>query len=218
MHLVHVLARGAVHDAAVQGVIEHVRRDARKLALRLQTLHAKRKVRPIEPGHRLVRIAQIEQPRDVGANARRSRSGERRHNGPLRQLGDEIAHGQIRRAEVLPPLRHAVGLVHRNERDAGLARELDETGIGQALGRNVHDLVRALERAAQHGCLLARRKRGVEVRAPNSRLDKGAHLIAHERHERAYHQGQSAQHDARHLVAHRFSRARRHDCKRVAPG
>ena len=136
--------------------------------------------------------------------------------GALRQLRYEVADSQIRRTEVLPPLRHAVGLVHCHERDDGLAGEVQKARVGQALGRHVHDLVGPRERTAQHGGLLPGRERGVEVGAAHARVQKRAHLVAHERHQRAHHQREALKHDARHLVAHRLAGARGHDRQRVA--
>ncbi len=218
VHLVGVLAGGAVHDPRVARVRQRVAPDPGELALGLHALHAEVQVRAVEPRDHLVGVAQVEQAHDVAAHALGGRGREGRHDGPIRQLLDEVAHGQVRRAEVLAPLRHAVRLVHGHERDGGLACELEEARVGQALRRHVHDLVGARQRAAQHGGLLARRERGVEVGAAHARVEERAHLVAHERHERAHHEREPLHHDAGHLVAHRLARARGHDRQRVAAG
>ena len=197
---------------------ERVAPDPGELALGLQALHAEVEVRAVEPGDHPVRVAQIQKAHDVTPHALGGRGRERRHDGARGQLLDEVADGQVRRAEVLAPLRHAVRLVHGDERDGGLARELEEARVGQPLRGHVHDLVRARQRAAQHGGLLAGRERGVEVGAAHARVKERAHLIAHERHERAHHEREALHHDAGHLVAHRFAGARGHDRQRVAAG
>ncbi len=216
VHLVGVLAGGAVHDAAVARMLQRVAGDARDLALRIEPLNAEVQVRAVEARDHLVGVAQVEQAHDVGAHARGGRGRERRHDGTARQLRDEIADGQIRRAEILAPLRHAVRLVHGDERDGRCLRELEEPRIGQTLRRHVHDLVGAVQRAAQHGGLLPGRERGVEVGAADAGVQKRANLVAHQRHERAHHQRQAVHHHAGHLVAHRLARARGHDSQRVA--
>ena len=216
VQLLHILARGAVDDAAFRGVFQRVGGDAGQLALRLQALHAEEEVRAVEPGHRLVGVAQTQKAHDVAPHARGGRGGERRDDRTRGQLRDEVADGEVRRTEVLPPLRHAVRLVHSHERDARGSGELEEARIGKALGRHVHDLVGPLRRTAQHGGLLAGRERGVQIRPAHARVDERAHLIAHERHERADHKREAVQHDAGHLIADRLARARGHDRQRVA--
>ena len=216
VHLVGVLAGGAVHDAAVARMLQRVAGDARDLALRIEPLHAEVQVRAVEARDHLVGVAQVEQAHDVGAHARGGRGRERRHDGTARQLRDEIADGQIRRAEILAPLGHAVRLVHGDERDGRPLREFEEPRIGQPLRRHIHDLVGAVQRAAQHGGLLPGRERGIEVGAAYAGVQKRAHLVAHQRHERAHYQRQTVHNHAGYLVAHRLARARGHDRQRVA--
>ena len=218
VHLVGVFASRAVHDAAFQGMLQRIGGDARDLALGFQTFDAEVEVRAVEPGDHLVGVAKIQKAHDVAPHALRGRGRERRHGGPFRKLTYEVADGQIRRAEVLAPLRNAVRLVHGDERQGRLAGEREEARVGQALGRHVHDLIGARQGAAKHRRLLPRRERGVEVGAAHAGVQQGPHLVAHERHERAHHQRQAVQHDARHLVAHRLARPRGHDRERVAPG
>ena len=197
---------------------ERVASNPGELALGLQALHAEVEVRAVEARDHPVRVAQIQKAHDVTPHALGGRGRERRHDGARGQLLYEVADGQVRRAEVLAPLRHAVRLVHGDKRDGGLARELEEARVGQPLRRHVHDLVRARQRAAQHGGLLAGRERGVEVGTAHARVEERAHLVAHKRHERAHHEREALHHDAGHLVAHRLAGARGHDRQRVAAG
>ncbi len=177
-----------------------------------------------EPRDHRLGIAQPEHRDDVRAHALGRRGGEggkgRAHGQGIDELGDL----QVGGAEVLPPLRDAVRLVDCDQRDADAARrgrrlrEGDEARVGQALGRHVHDLVPALRRALEHGVLLSGRERRVEVAGTGAGGLEGADLVAHERDERAHHQGDPGQGERGDLVADGFPRSGGHDAQRVPAG
>ena len=94
-------------------------RDERALLVRGRgRATAKDDVRPVEPGGHPQRVAQPEPWRDVGRHARRGggRGGHDRH-GSQRARG--VRQTEVVGAEVVPPLRDAVGLINHEEPDPG---------------------------------------------------------------------------------------------------
>lgn len=156
-HDLGVLPGRAVHDARILCVLQGVCRDPRELALGLRALDGEMQVRTVEPGDDTVGVGQPEQAHDVVANALGGRRRERADGGACGQLRDEGADLQIRRAEVLAPLRHAMGLIDGDERYACAARKIDEARIFEPFGCYIYDVELACSRALDHAALGRRR-------------------------------------------------------------
>lgn len=139
-HDLGVLPGRAVHDARILCVLQGICRDPGELALGLRALDGEMQVRTLEPGDDTVGVGQPEQAHDVVANALGRRRCERADGGACGQLRDEGADLQIRRAEVLAPLRHAMGLIDGDERYARAARKIDEARIFEPFGCYIYDV------------------------------------------------------------------------------
>ena len=132
----------------------------------------------------------------------------------MQELGDL----QIAGAEVLSPLRDAVGLVHRHQRDGNFPGESGKSLAAQALWRDIQQLVGPLIGTAVHQPDLIRRQRAVEVGGVHPGLPQGGHLVLHQRDEGGDHQGDSRQHQSGDLVTQGFSAPGGHDPQDVPPG
>ena len=216
--LLHRRPLGAVDDARLGPSLVDELVQARELLLGLASFHGEAQIRTVEARHGAGRIMQPQKPRDVAAHEVGGRGRERRHRRPDGQAGDEVPDGKVRRAEVLAPLGHAMGLVHGDERKLRRTGELGEARIGQALGSHVHEVVGTPGRPAQHLGLLSGRQRGIQVGPADARLLHGPNLVGHERHERAHDKGHAFYDDGGHLVAHRLAGAGGHDRQHVATG
>src|SRR5689334_16368918 len=111
---VYLLARRAVDDAGLAAMTRQYFLD-----LRLQVgarEHAIRKVRSIERSDQLDRILQRELRRDVAADARRRRGGER-VQADARQQRAQPSELPVLRTEIVAPLADAMGFVDGDEAD-----------------------------------------------------------------------------------------------------
>lgn len=70
-------------------------------------------------------------------------------------------------------------------------------------------------RARHHALALGRREVGGEPLRSNAGPPRAVYLIAHQRYERAHHQGQAAQQERRDLIEHALAAARGQDAERV---
>ena len=145
-------------------------------------------------------------------------SGGERQNG--HRVGDDVAQlGNllIGRAEVVAPLRNAMGLIHTYHADVAhsfqfgakqfasdsLRRDIEEAVVAQyAVVEDAHHIV------AHHA-----RMDGLGLDATQAQL---CHLVLHQRDERSNHQTQPLHGQRRHLETDGFSASRRHESKRVA--
>ena len=217
LHLLDVLTRVAVHDAGSPRMRLNERNDLDELFRGLCMFDGKGKIRPIKPRDQLVRIAQPQQTDYITPDTLGRRSGKRHHGWTARQLRDEIAYRQIRRTEILTPLRNAMRLVNGKQGDGRARCERKKPRIIQSLGRNVEQIDFPRQRRFQNRRLLERRKRRIQARGANARFGQTAHLIAHKRDKGAYDKRHPGQHDAGNLIANAFAGTGRHDGKGVAP-
>ena len=106
--------------------------------------------------------------------------------------------------------------VYRDQRDGRLRGELHKARVLQALRRNIKQVELPRQGTRHDRTLLRRGKRGVQIRRLNASILQAAHLVAHQRHQRAYDQRKAAHDNARYLIAHRLAGACGHDRKRIA--
>ena len=106
--------------------------------------------------------------------------------------------------------------VYRDQRDGRLRGELHKARVLQALRRNIKQVELPHQSTRHDRTLLRRGKRGVQIRRLNAGILQAAHLVAHQRHQRAYNQRKAAHDNARYLIAYRLTGAGRHDRKRIA--
>jgi hypothetical protein len=145
---VHLLARQAIDDARVALVRPQ---EIEQLPARIVLLgDAVADVGPVEGADELARVLQAQALDDFVAGRLVGGGGERnaRHVGPAFVQQVELA---VFRAEVVAPLRDAVGLVNGEQGDGAAVEQAQEALHQQALGRDVEQVVVAVEQAALDG-------------------------------------------------------------------
>ena len=213
-----LFACGAVHDARFVRMLGHVIRDPVRFLARVEFEHVEIQVRAVEARDEHERVAQAQQLHDVAAHAFGRGGGERRHGGAVGQRGDEFADAQIRRAEVLAPLRNTVRFVHRDQRDVSARREIAEAWRLQTFGGHVEQLHLAGIGGVEHVLLFVHGLRGVDECGGDANLVRAVHLVTHQRDEWGDDDRDAVEQQRGNLVAHGFARARGHDTQHIAVG
>ena len=154
---------------------------------------------------------------DVLPHFRRCRRRERDRRRVAEVLA-HLLHAEVARAEVVPPLAHAVRLVHREEGDADRGDALERAAEVEALRGDVEHLQLAALRAREAVGDLARGERGVQEGRREPARRERVHLVLHERDQRGDDDGQLRQEQRRHLVAERLPAAGGEHDERVPAG
>ena len=190
---------------------------ARHRALALDGEHVEGDVRPVEARAHRHRVAQPEALRDLARDARRRRRG-RRHHRRTPEVGDRVVEAQVVRAEVVPPLGHAVRLVDHEQRDPpprqGPAKAEEANRSGAASTSCASPRADLAQRALVR---LLRQTRG-EHHRPHAGLEHAPQLVGHERDERTDDDDEAAIGERRQLIAERLAAAGRHHDEAVAAG
>ena len=152
---------------------------------------------------------------DIVLHDRRGGSGERDHrSGP--QRGQILAEHAVVGAEIVAPLRDAVGFVDGDQGGLALGEHLGKAGDAEALGRDEEELQGAVEVVdaglARGGAVAA----GVDALHGEVALLELGDLIFHEGDQRADDQRGAAARDGGQLVAERLAGAGGHDQQHVA--
>ena len=164
-----------------------------------------------------MRRAQSQQMHDVVANLRRRGGGEGAEHRAAREGFDELAYPQVARAEVLPPLRHAVRLVHGDERDGGVVRELQEVLGLEALRCDVEQRVLPCARVPEDRPHLRERQSAVKEGRLDARLTQRADLVVHKGDQRGDDKGDSLEEQRGNLEAEGLPRPGGHYPHSVSP-
>ena len=133
---------------------------------------------------------------------------------------DDVVQVAVLGAEVVAPLRDAVGLVDGVEGYLRAAEKLDILVLGQRLGRHVEELSPPVADIVLHLFDRLLVEHGIEEMGYAVALAGVAdhvHLIFHERDERRDHNGHTVHYQGRQLIAQRLASARRHQHKCIAP-
>ena len=98
-------------------------------------------------------------------------------------------HGQadIFRAEIVPPLRHAMRLVDRKQRDLGLAEQGKAARRQQSFRRDIEQVEIAGQQPPLDFGGLVERQRRVQHRRVDAGLEQPRDLVAHQRDQRRDH-------------------------------
>ncbi len=123
---------------------------------------------------------------------------------------------EVFRAEIVPPLRHAVRFVDGEQRDAGLFEQALKARGEQAFRRDVQELELAGDEFALD--LHCRRivQTGIQERRRNAQFPQGRDLILHQRDQRRDHHRAALAQQRRNLEAQRFAAPGRHQHQRIA--
>ncbi len=161
------------------------------------------------------RRVEVEARDDLVARRRSRRRGER-HARNARETALELVEHQVVLAKVVAPLRDAMRLVDRDQRQRHAGEHLERLLLHEPLGRDVEKLQgRALE-IGDHVLLLGTRECRVQERRPHARVAQRADLILHQRDQRRDHDADPVAQQRGDLVAERLAAAGRHQHERVA--
>jgi hypothetical protein len=212
--LVDLAPRQAVDDAGVARVL--VADEAQQLGARVGLVDDRvADVGPVEARHEHLGTVQGETRDDLRAGLRVGGGGQR----DARHLGKALVQqGKLKvlRAEVVPPLRHAVRLVDGEQRNAGARQQVEAARRGQSFGRDVQQIELAVEQCAFHRARGAGIQRRVQAGGAHAELGHRRDLVLHQRDQRRYHHAGALAQQRRHLVAQRLAPAGGHQHQRVA--
>ena len=172
-------------------------------------------VRTVKAGHEFRRGLLEQARRNVPP---RRCVGGGREGGDLRATGGpgEVRDAQIVGAEVMAPLRDAMGFIHRNHGQPRSSQAFGKAWNRHPLGSHVEKPETAfVERSPGRLAVIRLISRGEGGGVDPGRL-KRAHLVAHQGDKRGDDHGEAAPHQRRQLIAHRLSASGRHDGEHVA--
>ncbi|VVN41375.1 hypothetical protein PS682_05506 [Pseudomonas fluorescens] len=197
-HFVDLLARQAIDNPRIAAPLGEERQ---QLLARLLLGHdAVENVRPVETRQEALGVLQMQALDDffAGALVGSGRQSDARHIGKqLRQL----AKLQIFAAEIMAPLRYAVGFIDGEQGDFQALQKGQHARLHQALGGQVEHLhFTALDPRSQVALLLGT-EGGVQGRRSNTEFFEGRDLVVHQRDQRRHHHGQAVAQQRRHLEA-----------------
>ena len=163
----------------------------------------------------MVRVGQRQALGDLGASlgGGGGRQRDARHIGPA-----FVQHrqAQVFRAEIVAPLRDAVGLVDGEQRDVAAFQQLQAAVGQQALGRHVQQVQLAGQESlldvAGHAPFLRR----VEEGGAHAEFGQRVDLVLHQRDQGRHDDTGAFAHQRRNLVAERLAAASGHQDQRVA--
>ena len=216
-HLLDRIAGQAVDDAGLARML--VADEAQQLLARLALLDDPvADVGPVEAGHEHPRAG--EQPLLDLQPRRRIGGGGQRDARHLRKALAQQAELAVLGAEVVAPLRHAVRLVDREQRQPALRLHVVEQPQAalaqQPFGRDVDEV----ELAGAHPALDRRRlgaaQCAVEKGRAHAQLGQRGHLVLHQCDQRRDHHAHAMPHQCRDLVGQRLAAAGGHQHQRVA--
>ena len=172
-------ARGAIDDAALAAMLlQPFGELARRIRLRP---HREKQIGPVERAHEHARACAMKQPLDD--IAARRRVGGRRHRDRLRtspSVCGDFAQAQILGAEIVAPLRDAMGLVDREQIDREPAQHFQRVVAHQPLGRDIEQTQRAILERAEDALTFDRFGRRIQRRRRDAELPELGDLVAHQ--------------------------------------
>ena len=184
--------RGHVLGAFLESDIHHrgpdfrageTLREDRQPVARGARCHAQMQVFPAERSLHMPLWRDAEGLANIPRHLRRRRGREREH-GPQRQLLRDAREAQIFGAEIVAPLRNAVRLINRQQRDFHPPNPIQKRLARKPLGRDVKQLQLPLAQIRIHPLRFLRRQRRVEPRRRDPARPQRINLIFHQRDER----------------------------------
>ena len=170
----------------------------------------------VEAGDADIGVVEAEALADVVAHEGVGGGGQS-DDGRVAQAGSGGAEVAVAGAEVVAPLRDAVGLVDGEEGDVDAAQGGDKTTVGEALGGNVEEAEVAIGDAAQDvGLLLAGDSR-IDGRGGDPVARERIDLVLHQREQGRDNEGEAIEEEGGELIADALAPARGENGQRVAP-
>lgn len=204
----HRLAREAVHDARVALVL--LLEEGEELLLRVGLRHDPvLDVGPVEARHEVLRVRHAQALGDllVRGVRRRRRERDARH---VRPAPAEDGQGQVVRAEVVPPLRHTVRLVDREDGDPAAGEQIERGVEAEPLRCQIDDIQLTREELGLDGATLVEVLRRVHEPGADAERAQRVHLVLHESDEGRDHDACAGPDQGRDLIAQGLSAAGRH--------
>ncbi len=152
---------------------------------------------------------------DVGTRARIGGRGQRhaRHAGEAVRQTRQLA---IFGAELVAPLRHAMRLVDREQRQRQARQPLHRAVAQQPLGRDIQQIELLLDQVARDAARLGGIQVGVQRAGRDAKLPQRRHLVVHQRDQRRDHDGGAGTTQRGDLEADALAAAGRHQDQGVA--
>jgi hypothetical protein len=196
--------------------LDEARRDARLLGHLLDGDHREVEVVAREAGHGDQRVAHAEGLDDVFTDLVGRGRGERAEAW-RREVLVGLAEALVLGAEVVAPVRDAVGFVDREERNRQAAQARHRAFVAEALGRDVEELQLAGARVVEDAHLLVEADGRVEHGGRDAAQAELVDLVLHEGDERRHDERHAGQQRRRELIAEGLAAARRHHAEDRAP-
>ncbi len=179
--------------------------------------HFQVEVGPVEAGGGDVALGDAEALAHVGDYPRRGRGGQQQDLGNV-ELVAVVGQLEVIGAEIMAPLRDAVGFVHDQQRDRHAADEGAEALVLEPLHRDHEDADLAALDAFHHCRRFLAALARVDAGGGDPVARQEGQLILHQRQQRRDDQGQVGQVQGRQLIAQRLARAGGKDRRRRTAG
>ncbi|MNZ89588.1 hypothetical protein D3C78_1085190 [compost metagenome] len=152
---------------------------------------------------------------DLLAGSHVGRSGKRNARHMRKQFG-QLTQLQVLGAEIVTPLRNAVGLVDGEQGNVQAAKEIQHPRLYQALRRQVKHLHFTATQAPSEVTLLFRTEGGVQGSRRDPEFIEGGDLVVHQRDQRRHHHGQARAQQPRYLETQRLAATGGHQHQGIA--
>lgn len=172
-------------------------------------------IRAEEAGLKKIRLAEKEPMLNIVDDSRGGCSRKGKHRDSRLQLTDG-SHLEIRRAEIVAPLRDTVSLVDSDERDLHLAEMADKDRVSETFRGDVEQFEFAIEGIIENDALFDSIHTRDDAGSLDASVAKILDLIFHQRYERGDHQGKAVGSESRQLIADRLAATSREQCQGVA--
>ena len=143
--------------------------------------------------------------------------GSQCHNRYIRKFRLQRTQLGVYFAEIVAPLRYAVGFVDGKQADIEARQPLVDVG-NQALGREVNDFDASGVGGVDIGAIVEVGAVGIDCHRGNPIGHKCLHLVLHQRNERRHHHHATIIQKGRHLIADGFAAAGGHNHHGIASG
>ena len=213
-HFFDPLAREGVDDP---GFLSAPAEKRQQLIERLLLFdHRVADVRPVEAGDETARLLQAEPLQDVLPGLRIGGGGQADHRHRREELA-QLAELHVFRAEIVPPLGDAVGLVDGEQGDRQLLEPVEEAVAEQPLRGDVEQVEFTGMQPGQDLTGLRRLQRRIVERRTHAVGHQGVDLVLHQGDQRRYHDRHTLPVQGRNLVAEGLAAAGRHQDKGILP-
>ena len=195
----HFFARRTVHNPGHSAVVLQKLQQRRVLLGRL--CDGVVQILAVKTRDLNVWILQLQHRADIFAHMGSRCCGKGANHRPLRKSIQKFWNGQIAGAEILPPLRDAVGFIHGDHGDIHAHCDRDKARREQSLRGHVDDSVFSPRRVAQREVELTLCQRAVQIGGGDAALNQRLHLILHQGNQRRNDQRHAIHHQCWHLIA-----------------